>query len=255
MEEPKYPIKSTQNSLAIVDAIQEMEKPTVTDLATELDRSKSVIHNHLQTLMAAGLVTKHDDTYDVGLGFLHYGCHARRSLDVYTEAKDHVDDIAVKTGEQVNLVIEQYGKGYVIHQKNGGSAVNTAIQTGSILPLYCTAAGKAILSFLPEDRVDEYFERTNLDQHTWATITDEDELRTEFDEVTESLPWVAYDRSERANGVRSVATPLLDSNRTVHGALSVAMPNNRFYDEKYRDSIADHIEGARDTISPNLSFD
>lgn len=43
----KKKIKSTQKAFDIIDAIAESEKPSVTDIANEVEYSRSTVHYHL----------------------------------------------------------------------------------------------------------------------------------------------------------------------------------------------------------------
>jgi DNA-binding IclR family transcriptional regulator len=255
VNEPTYPVQSTQTSFRILETVNELDEPRLADLDDELDVAKSVIHNHLQTLLAEGYVVRTENTYDVGTRFLSFGASARRSHDVFEEAKPKVDAIARETGDQVNMVFEENGEGVVVYQRNGEEAVNSGLAIGTVTHLHCTAAGKAILAFLPDERVDEILSFHGTPEYTCHTTTDEADLRAELADVQPDLPWVTYDYSERARGVKSIGTPLIDSSLSVHGAISVTLPNSRFDDESHREAVIEHLETERPIISTNISYD
>ncbi|MDN4015192.1 IclR family transcriptional regulator C-terminal domain-containing protein, partial [Chryseobacterium gambrini] len=72
--------------------------------------------------------------------------------------------------------------------------------------LHATAPGKAILSRLPEGRVDELLPSQKLPQLTENTITDPAVLREDLRRVGER--GIAFDREEQEPGVRGIAAPL-----------------------------------------------
>jgi DNA-binding IclR family transcriptional regulator len=256
MTTSKTPIRSTQISIAVLDAVLELEEPTLTDLARELDVSKSAIHNHLVTLTDAGFVVRDGYRYRVGSRLLQYGAAGRRSYDVFEQAKTKADEIAQETGDQVNVVFEEHGRGVVVYQREGPEAVNTGLKPGSVLPLHATAAGKAILAFSDEDRVEEILDRYGLPPVDEGTITDRDAFHEELDDIRNPQPWVAFDRSDRARGIKSIGTPLIDSEvRLLDGAISVTMPNSRFYDEAHQEAVIDTLETERSIISTNVSYE
>jgi DNA-binding IclR family transcriptional regulator len=256
MHEADNPIRSTRISMRMLEAVHELETATVTELHRELDVSTSVVHDHLATLMEEGYVVRDGYEYRVGAKFLQYGATARRSYPVYEEAAATVDEIAEATGDQVNLVFEENGKGIVVYQRNGDQAANTGLQTGSIVDLHCSAAGKAILAFSRDEFVTAVIDHYGLPEWSRYTITNPEELREDIDGVGGDHPWVTYDRGERARGVKSIGTPLVDSSvNLLGGAISVTMPNSRFEAEDHREEIIELLEMKRPIISTNISYE
>lgn len=59
-ENVKHPVKATTRTLEVVKALKHLNRAGVTELATELNLSKSVVHNHLSTLIEHEYVVKED---------------------------------------------------------------------------------------------------------------------------------------------------------------------------------------------------
>jgi DNA-binding IclR family transcriptional regulator len=250
--EPKYPVKATRHSVEILEAVRYHGETTLSELSAELDLSQSVIHNHLSTLLSLGLLEREEYSYRIGVGMFAFGAAGRDAQRGFAQARIRVDALARDLGEQVNLMYRDRHRVVVAYQQEGDRAINTGIEMGDRLDSHCTAAGKAILAFSPEEVLESVVEDRGLPDHTPFTITDEDALREELSSIPGDLPWAAYDRSERARGVKAIANPITDESETAIGAFSVCLPNHRFEDTEYRDRVLNRLREAGSTISPNV---
>ena len=64
------PVAATQTSTDIIETLADLDGAGVTAIAETLERSKSSVHDHLQTLTALGFVVKRGYEYRVGPRFL-----------------------------------------------------------------------------------------------------------------------------------------------------------------------------------------
>ncbi|MEF8852373.1 MAG: helix-turn-helix domain-containing protein [Haloarculaceae archaeon] len=64
------PIKSTATSLDIVEAVNQRDGATLSELANRFDKPKSTVHDHLQTLTDAGYLAKEGREFRVSVRFL-----------------------------------------------------------------------------------------------------------------------------------------------------------------------------------------
>jgi DNA-binding IclR family transcriptional regulator len=122
---------------------------------------------------------------------------------------------------------------------------------GSSNPVHCTSVGKAILAFLPEERVGEILKRVKFERFTQRTIGSADALRTEIEKTRRR--GYAVDDEEYEEGLRCIAVPLLDAQRFPVGAVSVSGPSFRVTAQKLP-SIANHLLQCVRGISADLGF-
>lgn len=248
----KNPVKATQTTFQIIEALQELGGARVTEIATHLNKSKGSIHNHLSTLYELGYVTKHNNKYQIGLRFLEPGIHARQQQPLYEIAKTEIETLAEKTGELVNLLVEEHGLGIYLHRASGNNAVNVDAQTGTRVSLHNTALGKAILAHLPEARVETILDRHGMSQTTDHTVTDRDTLFDHLDTVRER--GVAFDDEERLSGLQCVAVPIVNEEECVEGALSVSVPTRRMQDSPLDGEIPTMLKDAANVIQLNITY-
>lgn len=249
---PTTSLQTVENAFAVIDALRRLEGARVTELADELDMSKSTVHDHLSTLRAHHYVVKDGDEYDLGLGFFEIGEYARKQRKIYEIAQPEVTNLAEETGEVANLMVEEHGRGVYLYRAHGENAVTLDTHTGKRRYLHNTALGKAILAHSPEERVHEILDRHGLPQATKHTITDRETLFEKLDEIRER--GIAYCGQERVEGLQCVAAPILSTDDRVLGAISVAGPTTRIKGERFRTEIPELVRQAANVIEINVTY-
>lgn len=249
---PTTSLQTVENAFAVIDALRRLEGARVTELADELEMSKSTIHDHLSTLRAHHYVVKDGDQYDLGLGFFEIGEYARKRRKIYEIAQPEVTNLAEETGEVANLMVEEHGRGVYLYRAHGENAVTLDTHTGKRRYLHNTALGKAILAHFPEERVHEILDTHGLPQATKHTITDRDALFDKLDEIRER--GIAYCGQERVEGLQCVAAPILSTDDRVLGAISVAGPTTRIKGERFRTEIPELVTQAANVIEINVTY-
>ncbi|WP_255171724.1 IclR family transcriptional regulator [Natrononativus amylolyticus] len=246
------PLRTTENTIRVIDALRELKGAGVTTLADELGMSKSTVHDHLSTLRAHDYVVKNGDTYDLGLGFFEVGEYARKRRKIYEIARPEVTNLADQTGEVANLMVEEHGRGVYLFRAHGDNAVTLDTHTGKRRYLHNTALGKAILANFPEQRVHEVLDTHGLPKETQYTITDRETLFDSLEEIRER--GVAYCGQERVEGLQCVAAPILSTDDRVLGAISVAGPTTRIKGERFKKEIPELVSQAANVIEINVTY-
>lgn len=246
-----YPVQSTEKTLEIIRKLHEETGIRVTDLADRLDMNKSTVHNHLQTLDIHGFVTDTPDGYELSLRFLEIGGKRRRDMPLFKKSRSDLDDLANQSGEVANLLVEQGGKGVYIYRTMGEQAIELPAFIGMHTELHATSLGKAILAFLPEDRVDQILDHYGLPSETKNTVTDRSDLMDELEQVR--ADGVAYDDEEKLMGLRCVAAPITTPDQEVLGAISISAPTNRMKRERFKEEIPDLVRGTANVIELKFS--
>ena len=250
---PSGSVGSVVNAFTILEALYASNGAGITELAEDLDLSKSTIHSHLQTLNDLGYVEKRGTDYDIGLRFLTFGGYVRDRTDLFEIAKEGADEIAEETGELAAISTESRGENLYLYQVRGAKAMSLDSHLGARLPLHCTATGKAILASMPEDRVDEIVDRAGLPPATENTIPDFDALRNELS--TTAGRGVSFDDEERIDGMRGIACPIVhQEHEVVLGAIGVTGPTNRMTGTRYEEDIPELVSRIARMIEINATY-
>jgi DNA-binding IclR family transcriptional regulator len=248
----KNPIKSTETTFRVVEALRALDGAGVSELAEHLGLPRSTVHNYLSTLEQEEYVVNDGGSYEVGVRFLELGAYARNRRQIYAIAEPEVDRLADETGELANFLVEEHGRGIYLQRARGADAVRVEAHVGTRVSLHSTALGKAILAHLPESRVDGIVEAHGLEPATPRTVTDRDVLDDRLAEVRER--GYALDDEERLEGLRCVAAPVLSTDDRVLGAVSVSGPSHRMRDDRFRDALPKRVLEAVNVIELNVTY-
>lgn len=251
MSEVKNPVRATETSIAVIEELKAANGAGVTELANSLDLTKGAVHNHLSTLWDHGYVVKDGDEYKISLKFLDLGGYRRHRMRLFRKAEPELTRLADETGELANLLTEENGQGVYLYRAKGAEALDLDTYAGMRKYLHATALGKAILAFMPSERVRSIIDRHGLPQMTSRTIGDEEELFEKLDNVRSR--GVALDDEEATDGVRCVAAPI-QRDDWVLGAISISAPTSRMRGERFRETVPDKVRSAANVIELNIEF-
>lgn len=222
-------LKTTDTSLRIVEALQDLQGARVTEIAEHLDLSKSSVHNHLSTLRKRGYVVMEGDEYHPSLRFSNLGMYTRNRKDSYRRARGLAERLAEETGLDSDVIIEENGRGIYLKTEADNEDPNLFPHVGDRIYLHAIATGKAILAELPDRYVERVIDHWGLPERTENTITDPESLLTELESVREQ--GYAFNRGENNAGIRAVGAAVHEPNGAVLGALSVSGPKYRMNGE------------------------
>lgn len=247
-------IKSVTNACRIIAHLQRLEQGSVTNLAEATGLSPGTVHTYLATLCTENYVIKEDSRYRLGPKLLTLGEFVRNHSDLYRAAKTQIESLAEETGESVHLIIEHDGKLFALYERFGQNAVGVEYHDRKreqpLHHLHCTAAGKAILSEMPEERVREILRERGMPQNTNQTITDPGALVDELAEVRER--GYSFVDEEQMAGIRAVGAPIVLSGSGPEGAVAVSGPTARLKREKLHDEFPEKVIQAANICEVNL---
>lgn len=245
-------LKSVEKAFRVIELLRREDGAGVTRVADELGWAKSTAHNYLRTLEENEYVVQEGSTYYLGLRFLGLGTYVKNRKEIYSLAETKVEELAERTNERAQFVVNEHGKAIYVRHMTGDRGVQTDARIGSRLDLHATSSGKALLSQLSADERAKLLDRIELTQFTENTITDREELREELKRIRDRN--IAHNRGEIVKGMNAVAVPVTDSNEEVIGALSVSGPAHRMTDEWIENELAEYILGTANELELNIEY-
>ncbi|UPM45218.1 IclR family transcriptional regulator [Halocatena salina] len=228
-------VKSDETLFSIIEALQSGAWTGVSEIAREIDVANSTVHRHLQSLLTHEFVVEHNGRYRLGYRFLELGGAVRSSDDLVNQVRPVVTDLATETGETVHFIIEEHGRGIVVYHEAGANATPVVVSTGARFPLHTSAAGKAIMAELSDERIHDIVDRHGLNALTDRTITDEEKLFAELETVHEQ--GIAFNRGENNEVARGVGAAIIRPNGEVLGGLTIVGPPHRMSGERFEEEI------------------
>ncbi|MFJ2781429.1 IclR family transcriptional regulator [Kitasatospora sp. NPDC087315] len=190
-------------------------------LADALALNKSTVLRLTGPLLDEHLLDRDRETgwFRLGHGSLRLGQAYLSTLDLRAVAAEHLRRLQREAGETVHLTVWQAPGIVYLDKVEDETNVRMASRVGSRAPAYCTATGKAILAWLPEEAVTEVV-AAGLRPVTAWTIADETHLRADLARIR--ARGYSIDDRENEPEVRCVAAPIFDHTGEVTAALSVS---------------------------------
>jgi len=247
-------IQSVLTTTELLSCIRESNGATVSQLADWTDLSPGTVHTHLSTLQEAGLIVRDEPEYTLGPQFLVLGETVRNHSKLYQASRQQVNKLAEKNDECAHLILEHERKLFTLYERFGSEAVGVKFHDRKreqpINHLHCTAAGKAILAHIPDERIQQILRVGEFPQNTPNTITDPELLLDELEEIRRRGFAVADE--EQMEGIRAVGSPIIEGNDTVAGAIAVSGPSTRLQGEVFRDELPQTVMQAANICEVNL---
>ena len=195
------------------------------ELARALQWNKSTTHRLLATLVTQGYVQQDQETgrYRLGLKAFQLGAAFTRDLELRREVAPTLNFLKAQTEQGVSLVVlEPVTREVVfIDRVEGSHPLRMHTSVGMRFPANCTAAGKAIMAYLPAADLAPLL-GSGLLARTAASMITADALRAEFPIIRKH--GYATDDEENAEGVRCVAAPIFDHIGRPVAAISISGP-------------------------------
>lgn len=245
-------IDSVRNTCRIIDVLEESGGAGITEIAEDLEFSKSAVHGHLATLRDEGLVVKNGHTYSLSLRFIGIAERVKKQVADHEIVKEVVTNLADETGEVVHFATMEKGSVVYLSKSFGDSAVKTASEIGMRVSMHSSSLGKAMLAELPPERVDQIVEEYGMPKQTESTITDIDELHADLEATRER--GYSIDDEENIPGVRCIGKAVSAPEVDVLGALSITGPSQRMTNERMENELHDTIAQAANVIEVNSMY-
>lgn len=245
-------ITAVERASAIIHLLEDAGELTLTEITEELDVSKSTVHTYLWTLSQEGFLARSNDAYRLSLRYLSLSERVKNRISIYEDMKREVDALAAKTDERAQFAKLEEDMAVFIYRAMTENAIPTTLSLGEYVYPHSVAAGKAMMAYLPDHRIDEIVERNGLPKHTENTITDPDDLKRRLDKARERGH--TYSDGERLRGVRCIGTSVRDDSGRVLGAISVSGPARRMTDERIETELKDLLLESANVIEVNATL-
>lgn len=199
---------------------------TMTQIAELVGINKSTVHRILGTLEERRFVER-----DMATGAYKPGINLLQTAYLAIE----YNDLRQRARPFMRRLVEQYRETITLGELDGFEVlyldviespqrVKLAAAIGQRLPAFCTASGKAILAFAPDELVQRILE-SNLPKYTPNTLHSPEALLANLHQIREQ--GFAISIQEFEESINAVAAPILVLNNQPIASLAVAGPSYR----------------------------
>ncbi len=255
-KEGKY-VQSLERALNILEVMANEGAPiTVTELSEKVGLKISTVHRLLTTFTHRGYVEQDpdDNKYRLGLKLLEIGNAVLYFADIRIVARPYLEELVERCNETANLAILDDAEVVYIDQVESKNLVIVKMlaQAGNRGHIHCTASGKSMLAFLPEEKIDEILEKIEMPKFTNETITDPAQLKKELARIRQE--GYALDWGEREEHVRCVAAPIFNHEDRVIASISISGPSNRITTYYMKHELVDVVKEIASKVSHKMGF-
>jgi IclR family acetate operon transcriptional repressor len=225
-------IQSLDRGLLILESVAKSTHPvSVTELTDLLAVDHSSAFRLANTLKRRGFLACPPDAKSYILGPSMWRLVQRYdwSKMLVRIAHSALKLLARQTGETSHLAVQEREQALFVDHVVSNHAISVSGQTGELVPLYCTAHGKALLADFSSAQLRALFGAGPLKAYTPQTVASIDELAEICAQVRSQ--GFATDDGEYHEGLRCVAAPIRDRVGVVIGSIGISAPATRLPDQ------------------------
>jgi DNA-binding IclR family transcriptional regulator len=240
-------VQSIDRAFLVLKALA-VEPSGVTDLAQRVGLPKSTVARMLASLEEQGAVKRAEDeaVYSIGMGLVELAGAVDATAALATAVRPHLVWLAEQVGEAAGFSVPT---GYVMEymvQVESPNPVQVRDYTGLTVPMHVGPSGLCVMSQWPEKETARYLSRP-LEAYTEGTVVDPAAIRERLCRTRGAGHCWVYE--EFAEGINSVAAPVLADGRGALGAIHVHGPAYRFPSDGHADAIASVVMEAAHRFS------
>ncbi len=246
-----YDITALQRGLRLLHLFSQYPRGLTAKQVAGLSRLPvSTVHRFLANLVTAGFLSCDvDGSYHLGIACFAIGQAAVGQLDIRRLSLPYLRELNQQTRETIHLTVRHGLSAVYVEKLDSPEPLRIHSRIGAAVPLYCTAVGKVMLAYMPEDEQEKILPELGVKRLTANTVGNLQELKTELYRVRKN--GYACDLEEHEMHIRCLAAPIWDHNGAVQSSVSVTAPVVRMPVTRLR-QLAPLIQSAGLQISREL---
>ena len=222
------------------------------DVALLTGINKSTAYRFLAHLEHEGYVFRDGSgAYAIGVRLARLAAGTSYQTTLRKLSRPILQQLWRATGETVNLAVMDGREVLYLDVMESSHTFRLVSQVGIRRPVYCTALGKVMLAFTPEEEQQYFFTGLNFERFTPHTVKGVQPLRKEFALIRQR--GYSIDNEEAYLGSRCIGAPIFESSGKIAAALSVSGPTTRVTRERVP-AFASLAKNAAMAISKTLGY-
>lgn len=250
--EDKYFSKAVGKAFDILEILRNSAEPlSLNELTSQVGMMKSSVFRLLYTMESAGYISK-------GAGGKYLLSQGARSVmpnsfgnKLLQEALPEMKELSREFGETVSLAQLFDNHVQVVAVIESSQLIRMANVVGRILQPHASSLGKTITAFQTEEMRERLLRSYGIYGYTTHTITDEVELKKEF-ETIRSLGY-GLDLEESILEGCCFGAPIFKAEGRAIAAISISVPKMRLKNEEDQGRIISALKDKTSIISRRLS--
>jgi IclR family pca regulon transcriptional regulator len=219
--DPDYML-SLARGLQVLQAFSDQRRSlTIAQISHRTDIPRASVRRCLHTLIQLGYAEAQGNHFSLKPKVLSLGYSYLSSTPLTVSAHAYLNRISRSLNESCSLAVLQDDEVLYVGRSAASRIMSVSLTTGSRLPAYCTALGRALLAHLPAEELDKYLARVPLKAMTELTVVNPERLSELLEEVQHE--GYALVEEELEIGLRSIAVPVRGASGNVLAALNIGV--------------------------------
>ncbi|WP_137389982.1 IclR family transcriptional regulator [Rhodoligotrophos defluvii] len=251
--DPRLFVSGVDKGLRVLRAFYNAPNPlSLTEIAKLTGLGVSACQRFLYTLKMLGYVRQDGATrrYSLSAKVLDFGYAYLRNDHLVEQSFPYLLDAHKRTDETVNLTELDGSDVIYVSRFPSRNVISVGLVLGTRLPAFCTAPGRAMLAFMPQERAVAVLEGAPRQARTPYTVTDLDSILADLELIRQR--GYAFSDQETYLGDISVAAPVRDHHGQVVAAVNVALATPRWSMDQARQAFAPIVMETARAISKVL---
>jgi len=232
IKKPRYFIGSLARGLSILNTFCQNEPNlSLSEIASANGLTMATASRYLLTMKELGYLVQDVQTkkYLPSPKILSLGFSLLKNMNLRKRILPYMMELTKELNVTTQCAVLDGPEIIYIERIRSNDVVNLDLTSGSRLPAYCTALGKAILAFLDPLEVEGILSRMNFFAHTPYTITNKEVLKKDLEAVRSR--GYAINKEELTLGLCTFAAPIFKFGK-VEASFGLSFPCYRLRDKK-----------------------
>jgi IclR family transcriptional regulator, pca regulon regulatory protein len=254
--DPRFSL-SVERGLAVLECFTP-ERPLlgVLEISNELGLSSSTTHRYIATLTRLGYL--HRDAqrkYQLALAVTDLGMSTLGSINLAERARIPLEELRMRCPYTITVaVLDGVEVIYVESMRASGrqSRYGLDLDAGTHLPVYCTAAGKLLVAYLPHKVQNALIDELVFSHKAPEVIKSKRMLRTQVRSIAQTGK--AHSNQELGRDIYEIAVPIRNESNEVVAALSMAAHHSSVSLDSFIRQMMPHLGATASLISARLGY-
>jgi len=226
---------------------------SLSNISSALRFPKNSVLRLLNTLEDFGYVEREPETlrYRITRRLATLFMDSARDRNLMEAALPAMRRLRDEVNETILISIIERKAGIVLEQVQSTHPFRFVCEPGTFEDLHSSASTKAILAFLPKQKVKTLLAGHTFKRYTASTITRRGDYARELEET--AMRGYAIDRGEQGEGIHCVAAPVFDRTDGPIASITVTGPAERFANRGF-ESMGKSVTSCAQNVSSLMGY-
>jgi IclR family acetate operon transcriptional repressor len=244
----KYFSKVIGKALDIIDILRASAQPlSLNELTLRLELAKSSVFRILHTLEVSGYIDRDSSGRYTVAADLRALAPGQLRTSLVGAALPALKDLSREFRETVSLAMRFENRVEVVATIESPHLIRMGNTVGRIVPPHASSLGKGVAAFQPEEVRERLVRSYGIHRFTDHTVTDEVELKREFERVRSR--GFSTDREESVLEGCCFGVPILDAHGDAIAAISISAPKMRIGDEQLQQRLVAALRRTAESVA------